>query len=95
MILIFHLIVWKNITWLRIFLEFMIISFFELPLSEVYKVQFIQNVAIKLTQVSHCPYAKDPSVTVLVYYILCCAKTFCIFTFFDNYYITLCNNFTL
>ena len=46
MILIFHLIVWKNITW--IFLEFMIISFSELPLSEVYKVQFIQTVAIKL-----------------------------------------------
>lgn len=75
MILIFHLIVWKNITWLRIFLElFMIISFSELPLSEVYKIQFIQTVVIKLKQVSQCPYAQDPSVTVLVYYILCCAN---------------------
>lgn len=85
MILIFHLIVWKNITWLRILMELMIISFSELHLSEVYEVQFIQTVAIKLRQVSQCPYAQDPSVTVLVYYILCCAKTFCIFTFFDNY----------
>ena len=81
MILIFHLIVWKNITWLRILMELMIISFSELHLSEVYEVQFIQTVAIKLRQVSQCPYAQDPSVTVLV----CCAKTFCIFTFFDNY----------
>lgn len=54
----------------------MIISFSELPLSEVYKVQFIYTVAIKLKQVSQCPYAQDPSVTVLVYYIFCCAKTF-------------------
>ena len=81
MILIFHLIVWKNITW--IFFEFMIISFSELPLSEMYKEQFIQTVAIKLKKISRCPYAQDPLVTVLVYYILCCAKTFCIFTFFD------------
>ena len=69
MILSFHLIVWKNTTSLRIFLEFMIISFSELPPC-LYKVQFIQTVTIKLKQVSfsHC--------FGILYFMLCKLRHF-------------------
>lgn len=62
MILIFHLIVWKNITWIRIFLEFKIISFSELPLSVqstiypdcCYQIKASISMSLRTRSFSHC-----------------------------------------